>query len=77
MGGVLAGQEPRLSGGDKNKAPEDTDQRTRQTRPNETLQRTEGGRAGGRPSETALFTALLENGGHWRMGSPQENRWAT
>lgn len=63
----------------KNTAPEDTDQRTRHTRPNETPQRTEGSRAGGRPRETALFTALLhllENGGDWRMGSPQENRWA-
>lgn len=66
-------------GGDKNTAPEDKDQRTRQTRPNQTPQRTEGSRAGGRPRETALTTPLLhflENGGDWRMGPPQENRWA-
>ncbi|KAL1271352.1 hypothetical protein QQF64_030368 [Cirrhinus molitorella] len=44
-----------------------------------TAQGTEGSRAGGRPRETALTTQLLhllENGGNWRMGPPQENWWA-
>lgn len=33
-------------------------------------------KAAGREEETALFIALLENGGDRRMGSPQENGWA-